>query len=254
MMCSWKRNRFVSGRTVVILEAGVMIVTKQRYSVFLQCRWAGEQPRTSFSSSLEGCAGMWSRRPGRRWQSSLSVEQKKLPCPFCDWHYWQWRRRKAGSVDDVSVSYHFPTCGHKDFYVFIGSLSVSPVRAVSMPFACIGESLPLFKILETSGMTKWMDSGTGGLSLMESLCPFFSKENEDSIVVNILRLQQGTEKERVRTQYAAFYAGLWSCPALLPSSLLLSRHYRCPGVGRTVINGIVQLKDSSWHVTKSLSK
>lgn len=111
---------------------------------------------------------------------------------------------------------------------------------------------PCLKSWEHQEWQSWMDSGTGGLSLMESLCPFVKKENEDSIVVNMLRLQQGTENERVRPQCAAFCAGLWSFPTLSPSSLLWSRHHRCPGVSRTVINGIVQLKDSSWRITKSL--
>lgn len=42
---------------------------------------------------------------------------------------------------------------------------------------------------------------------MESLCPFVKKENEDSIVANMLRLQQGTENERVRPSVLPFVTG-----------------------------------------------
>lgn len=66
-----------------------------------------------------------------------------------------------------------------------------------------------------------MDSDTGGPSLMESLCHFANKENEDSTVVNILRLQQVTKKERVRTHFAVCLSVILPhTPTLLPPHAL----------------------------------
>lgn len=45
-------------------------------------------------------------------------------------------------------------------------------------------------------LQNWMDSDTGGPSLIESLCHFVNKENEDSIVVNILRLHAASDQKR----------------------------------------------------------